>query len=136
MRPLIFIVVLLCMSNMPPLNFILRVFSGDTLMPGMSERFYISKDLRYVYQGDLSDTLTNACYIQYKALSPSSSHKLYRLQLIEPWKFWKWKEYLVDEKWKQPYQHVSERELKQALDFFSKAYQSPDGTLSCSQVDL
>ncbi|ADB38079.1 hypothetical protein [Spirosoma linguale] len=133
MRALTFVLVLIFLSNVTPLNSILKIVSGDTIVPGMSESFYITKDLKYIYQGNLSDTLKNSCYIQYKALSPASGTNLYRLQPIEPWKFWRWKEYLFEEKWKQPYQNVSERELKQALYSFSKAYQSPDGTLSCSQ---
>ena len=134
-RVIIIIFVLLFLSNIPPLNFVFRLFNSDSLVPGMSESLYTTKNLKYVYQGNLSDTLSNSCYRQYIALYPLSSRTLYRIQPIEPWKFWRWKDYMYDEKWRQPYNRISDKELKQALLFFAKAYNSPNGTLSCNQFD-
>lgn len=131
-RFLIYTFIVLLLSNIPPLNSIFKFVSGDSLVPGMSESLYITKDFKYIYQGDLKDTLKNSCYRQYKEVSSLSNHTLYRFQAISPWKFWKWGDYLTEEKWQQPYINVSEEELKQALLFFSKSYNSPNGTISCT----
>lgn len=128
----VIIFVFFLLSNFPPINTFFRVVSGDSLVPGMSESFYITKDLNYLYQGSLSDTLQNSCYKQYKIQFPESNHTLYRLQPIQIWKFWRWSEYLVDEKWRQPYVEISDSQLKQSMIFFSKKYQSSNGTLLCN----
>jgi hypothetical protein len=131
----VYIFIFIVLSNLPPLNFFFKLFSGDSIVPGMSESLYITKDLEYIYQGNLGDTLNNSCYKQYKNISPMSSHTLYRLQMIEPWKFWRWSDYLTEEKWRQPYVSVSDQKLKQSFLFFSRAYQSQNGTFSCNQFD-
>jgi hypothetical protein len=130
---LLYTIIILLLSNVPPLNFIFKLLSGDSIVPGMSENFYVTKDLNYIYEGSLGDTLKNPCYRKYKEISTKSSHTLYRLQKIEPWRFWRWGEYITEEKWRQPYISVSEKELKQALLSFSNIYQPANGTLSCSQ---
>ena len=130
-KPLIYVLVIIILSNLPPLNFFFRVFGGDSIVRGTSESLYVTKDLKYQYQGYLKDTLKNDCYRQYRAKYPMSNPTLYRLQPLELWKFWNWGEYLIKEKWRQPYKNVSYEELKEADLFFNKAYDSPNGTLDC-----
>ncbi len=130
-KPFLYLLLFIILSNLPPLNAFFRIFGGDSIVRGTNESLYVTKDLKYQYQGYLKDTLQNYCYRQYRAMYPLSNPTLYRLQPIEPWKFWRWGEYLIKEKWRQPYRYVSHRELEEADLFFSKTYDSPSGTLGC-----
>ena len=130
-KSLIYILVIVILSNLPPLNFFFRLFGGDSIMRVGYDTLYVTQDLKYQYQGSLKDTLQNDCYRQYRALFPNSNPTLYRIQPIQPWKFWRWGQYLFDEKWRQPYRQVSHKEMKEAELFFTKSYNSPSGTLGC-----
>ena len=129
-KSLIYILIFIVLSNLPPLNFFFRVFGGDSIVRGSNESLYVTQDLKFHYQGYLKDTLTNDCYRQYRALFPQSNPTLYRLQPLELWKFWNWGEYLLEEKWRQPYKNVSYEALKKADVFFNKTYHMHDGMCS------
>lgn len=129
-KSLIYILVIIIMSNLPPLNFFFRFFSGDSIMPVVYDNLYVTQDLKYQYQGYLKDTLKNDCYRQYRALFPKSNPTLYRVQPLELWRFWRWGQYLLEEKWRQPYRKVSEQEMKEADLFLNKTYNMPDGMCS------
>ena len=122
-----FLFVALC--NLPPMNFLMRLITGDSIVPGVSENMYITADLKYVYQGDLADLSSNRCYKEY--CSTSGNNILYRIQKIEIWKFWRWADYLLDEKWRQPYLPLSLSDLKKAMYESSQHYGARDGTLRC-----
>ncbi|AEI49954.1 hypothetical protein [Runella slithyformis] len=130
-KSLFYTLVIIIMSNLPPLNFFFRVFGGDSIVRGSNESLYVTQDLKYIYGGKIGDTLKNDCYRQYRAKYPMSNSTLYRLQPLVLWKFWNWGEYLTNEKWRQPYTHVSDKDLKEAMFVFSKTYDSPNGTLDC-----
>jgi hypothetical protein len=130
-RSFIYILVFIILSNLPPFNFFFRFLLGDSIVRGTDESLYVTKDLKYQYQGYLKDTLKNYCYRQYRVLYPMSNPTLYRVQPIEPWRFWRWRQYLLEEKWTQPYRYVSDKEMKEANLFFNKTYDSPNGTLGC-----
>lgn len=130
-KSLIYILIFIILSNLPPLHVFFRIFGGDSIVRGGYESLYVTQDLKYRYQGYLKDTLKNDCYRQYRALFPKSNPTLYRLQPLEPWKFWNWGEYLVLEKWWQPYRKASYEEMKEAELFFNKTYYSPNGTIDC-----
>lgn len=122
---LLFIV--LC--NLPPLHFFMLLISGDTIVPGTSDYLYVTPDLKYVYGGSLGDLSSNSCYQDYIRLN--GSHTLHRLQKIEPWRFWRWGDYLLNEKWRQPYLEISLDELHKAMHQFAATYGASDGTLKC-----
>lgn len=130
-KSFIYLLVIIVFSNLPPFQVFFELFSGDSIVPGIVDDLYVTKDLKYIYGGRIKDTLTNDCYRQYRALYPMSNPKLHRTQPIQPWKFWHWGEYLIKEKWRQPYRHVTYKEMDKAFAFFYKAYDSPNGTLDC-----
>jgi hypothetical protein len=129
-KSLIYILFFFILSNLPPLNAFFRVFLGPIKPIGL-ESLYVTQDLKYLYGGNIEDTLKNDCYRQYRALFPKSNPILYRVCPLEPWKFWRWGEYLTKEVWRQPYRYVSDKDLREAKIFFYKVYDSPNGTLSC-----
>lgn len=102
-KPSLYLLLFIILSNLPPLNVFFRIFGGDSIVQGSVESLYVTKDLKYIYGGKIKDTLQNYCYRQYRAMYPLSNPTLYRLQPIEPWKFWRWGEYLLKEKWHQPF---------------------------------
>lgn len=126
-KSLIYILVIIILSNLPPFHIFFKLFSGDIIVPGLNDDLYVTKDLKYHYQGYLKDTLKNDCYRQYRVLFPNSNPTLYRIQPIQLWKFWRWGQYLLEEKWRQPYRYVSDKEMKEADLFFNKTYHMPDG---------
>lgn len=126
-KSLIYIVVMIILSNLLPLNFFFRFFGGDSIMIVGYDTLYVTQDLKYHYEGDLKDTLKNDCYRQYRVLFPNSNPTLYRVQPLQPWKFWRWGQYLIEEKWRQPYRYVSDKEMREADLFFTKTYHIPSG---------
>lgn len=130
-KSLIYILVFIILSNLSPFHIFFRLFSGDSIMTVGYDNLYVTKDLKYQYSGYLKDTLKNYCYRQYRLLYPMSNPTLYRVQPLELWRFWRWGEYLTKEVWRQPYKHVSYKELKDADLFFNKSYDSPNGTFDC-----
>ncbi|GAA4405394.1 hypothetical protein GCM10023187_23700 [Nibrella viscosa] len=91
----------------------------------------MTRDHKYMYQEALRDTLQNPCYVQYVTQNPTADHTLCRIVPLQSWKIWRWGEYLVEEKWRQPYLEVTYEDIKKAIDYFNKAYHNPTGTITC-----
>jgi len=119
--------VVLC--NLPPLHFFMFLISGDAIVPGTSDYLYVTPDLEYVYGGSLANLSSNSCNQDYVRLNGNNT--LHRLQKIEPWRFWRWGDYLLNEKWRQPYLEISPNELNKAIRRFAARYGASDGTLRC-----
>jgi hypothetical protein len=125
------LVFFIALSNVGPLKIILTLLTNEPIVPGLDESIYITKDKKYIYSGAITDTLKNSCYIQYKSYYPNTPHTLYRIQPIKIWKFWHWAEYIYEEKWKQPYLDISDKELENIFKFWRVRYNSPNGTIDC-----
>lgn len=123
----IFLFVVLC--NLPPLHFFMLLISGDAIVSGSMEYTYITSDLKFVHEGSLANLSSNNCYQDYIRLN--GNHTLHRLQKIEPWRFWRWGDYLLNEKWRQPYLEISPDELNKAMHQFAVVYGASDGSLRC-----
>jgi hypothetical protein len=123
----LYFVLFIGITNLTPVKIMLMLFTGDSIVPGMNESYYLTADKKYIYQGNLSDTLKNSCYKEYVRLYPHNSHTLHRIQPIIWWRFWRWGEYLVREKWHQPFLKITDKELTKTEEDFGSLFSVLDG---------
>lgn len=120
----------LLISNVSPFKNFYKFFVEGVIVQPLGINTYLTKDLKLVYDGYLKDTLKNTCYVQYTRMFPHHSHTLYRTSSIELWKFWRWGEYMFDEKWRQPYLLASSNDFHEAARFTADAYHTKNGFCS------
>ena len=117
------------LSNIVPLYPIFRLV-GDGVLVEPLEIDYITKDRSYVYTGGwLKDTLKDPYYKRYLLLHPHADRILYRVRPIEAWRFWRWRDYLTEERWRQPYLKVDVDSVWRIFKNFSTIYEPYEGSL-------
>ena len=123
------IVVFIFLSHFPPLYGGFRLFGDGVLVPGFIENEYITQDTAYVYCCKLNEVDANPYFKRYKLLNPHGDFTLHRLQPIQPWKFWRWYEYVTNKKWRQPYMDVPYDMVHERFESFGKKYEPYYGSL-------
>lgn len=99
----IIIIGVIIISNITPVSFILGFLSQDRTFYGF-DFLYNSGKCGFSNRGLYLETHQEllAAFDEYKSKNPNDS-TLYRTFKVSPLKFWFWKEYLFEPKYKLPY---------------------------------
>jgi hypothetical protein len=127
-KPLLYLLIFIGLSNVVPLYHVFR-FVGDGVLVQPLESDYITKDNVFVYSGWLKDTLKNPYYKRYILLYPQADRTLYRVRSIEIWRFWRWRDYLTEERWWQPYLKTDLDSIHYKSTSFVKIYNPYYGSI-------
>ena len=121
------ILIFICLSNIPPLYHFFHLIGDGVLVEPLSSD-YITKDKIYVYGGWLKDSLSDPYYKRYRLLYPHNDPTLYRVHPIQPWKFWRWRDYLTEEKWRRPYLKIDYADVRKIFYKFGQDYNPYEGS--------
>jgi hypothetical protein len=110
-RTLIFISVVIIISNFAPVYPILHWLIDGVLVEGVGTASLITEDRQFVYTGWIKDTLSDPYYKRYRLMHPNGNPKLYRHEPLHIWKFWRWRDHLTQEHFRQPYMKIGGDEV-------------------------
>lgn len=102
----IIVAAIIVVSNIPVVSFFIGFISDERHFYGQNDYVYISQsgfDSRNSHYEDYEDIISG--FERYKKAYPEDSI-LYRTFKINPLKFWYWREYIVEPKYRLPYKQL------------------------------
>ena len=117
-KRVLYILLFFVWSNFFPLQGVLIFFcEGFAVFPPLDH--YITADKKFVHGGHLSNAPNNVMYLRYLQQYPNADHTLFRVESMRWYRFWRWRDYLTDVKWKAPY---IETDWALVQEIFQKIY--------------
>ncbi len=102
-KPFFYWMLFIAICNVNPMYSCCRFFVDGVVIEGFREATYITEDKKFVYMGRIQDTLSNIYYKRYILIEPRENRALYRIHSTELWRFWRWRDYVTQPYWQQPY---------------------------------